>query len=102
MKITFKLDKEYHPSGYKGEMNISFNEIISVFGQPNSVIPPQKSPDNKVSAEWMGKINGLPFRIYDYCTGRHYRKNREWHIGGLGDEVVTLIGQLLKTKTWSY
>ena len=41
-----------------------------------------KSPDGKIKVEWVGRINGLVFTIYDYKSRVDPAKNTNWHIGG--------------------
>ena len=39
-----------------------YEDIVRVFGGPQIGM----SPDGKTKAEWVGRINGLVFTIYDY------------------------------------
>ncbi len=41
-----------------------------------------KSPDGKIKMEWVGRINGLVFTIYDYKSRIDPERNTDWHIGG--------------------
>ena len=55
-----------------------YRDIVCVFGQPQL----GKSPDGKIQVEWIGKINGLVFTIYDYKSKVAPQENIDWHIGG--------------------
>ena len=50
------------------------------------------SPDSKIKAEWIGRINGLVFTIYDYKSKLDPERNTDWHIGG----KVKLAAELVK------
>ncbi|MDO8568744.1 MAG: hypothetical protein Q7R57_08530, partial [Dehalococcoidales bacterium] len=39
-----------------------YEDIVRVFGKPQF----NASPDSKVKVEWVGRINGLVFTLYDY------------------------------------
>ena len=73
----------YLPEGTRHE------DIVRVFGGPQL----GKSPDGKIKAEWVGRINGLVFTIYDYKSRLDLERNTDWHIGGkvkLTAELVNL------------
>ena len=55
-----------------------YEDIVRVFGEPQF----GKSPDSKIKAEWVGRINGLVFTIYDYKSRIEPERNTDWHIGG--------------------
>ncbi|MBU0999472.1 hypothetical protein KKG24_04215 [Patescibacteria group bacterium] len=51
------------------------------------------SPDGKIKAEWVGRINGLVFTIYDYKSRLDPECNTDWHIGAkvkLAAELVSI------------
>lgn len=54
-----------------------YEEIVRAFGKPQL----GASPDNKIKAEWIGRINGLVFTIYDYKSELEPERNTSWHIG---------------------
>lgn len=64
--------KGYLPNG------TSYRDIVRIFGKPQS----GQSPDGKTKAEWIGKINGIVFTIYDYNSSIPPKHNTNWHIGG--------------------
>lgn len=47
--------------------------------------------DGKIKAEWVGRINGLVFTIYDYKSLVEPERNTDWHIGGNHKIVVCLV-----------
>ncbi len=63
--------------GYLPE-GTTYDDIIKVFGQPQF----GKSPDGKMQVQWVGKINGLVFTIYDFKSKVFPNDNKEWHVGG--------------------
>jgi len=69
-----------------------YEEIVRVFGNPQF----GKSPDSKIKAEWVGRINGLVFTIYDYRSKLEPERNTDWHIGGKVKLVVCLINAYFK------
>ena len=58
-----------------------------MFGQPQL----GKSLDGKIKAEWVGRINGLVFTIYDYKSSLDPDRNTDWHIGGKFNVVAQLV-----------
>ena len=78
----------------QGEINISYQDLVSVFGEPNT-----KNDGYKTDAEWIGTIDGEVFTIYNYKSGKNYlgkdglevEEITEWHIGGKQKEVVKKI-----------
>lgn len=64
-----------------------YEDIVRVFGQPQL----GKSLDGKIKAEWVGRINGLVFTIYDYKSSLEPDRNTCWHIGGKHRIVSELL-----------
>lgn len=71
----------YLPEGTRHE------DVVRVFGLPQI----GGSLDSKVQAEWVGKINGLVFTIYDYKSNVAVEENTDWHIGGEQKFVADLV-----------
>ena len=74
--------------GYLSE-GIRYEDIVRAFGKPQF----GNSPDGKIKSEWVGKINGLVFTVYDYKSRLDPERNMDWHIGGktkLAAELVCL------------
>lgn len=71
----------YFPEGTK------YEDIVRVFGGPQL----GTSPDGKIKTEWVGKINGLVFTIYDYKSKLEPERNTDWHIGGKIKMVSELV-----------
>ena len=64
-----------------------YKDLVAVFGRPNL----EPSGDGKVKYQWVGFINGMPFRIYDYKSGAEAPGEVDsWHIGGRG-KIATLV-----------
>ncbi|MBU1864521.1 MAG: hypothetical protein KKH94_12750 [Candidatus Omnitrophica bacterium] len=64
-----------------------YEDIVRVFGAPQL----GASPDSKIKAEWVGRINGLVFTIYDYKSKLEAERNTDWHIGGKQKFVRQLV-----------
>ena len=69
-----------------------YEDIVRVFGTPQL----GASPDGKIKAEWVGRINGLVFTIYDYKSKLDPERNTDWHIGGKQKFVAELVNIYLK------
>ena len=64
-----------------------YEDVVRVFGGPQLGV----SPDSKIKAEWVGRINGLVFTIYDYKSKLDPERNTDWHIGGKQKFVAELV-----------
>jgi len=64
-----------------------YEDIVRVFGAPQL----GTSLDGKIKAEWVGRINGLVFTIYDYKSKLDPERNTDWHIGGKQKFVAELV-----------
>ena len=79
----------------------TYQQLVAIFGEPNAELDGYKT-----DAEWSGEIEGLPFTIYNYKTGKAYLRDKgksveeitgeDWHIGGQQEEVVKKIIALLQ------
>ena len=70
-----------------------YEDIIRIFGRPQC----GKSLDGKIKAEWIGRINGLVFTIYDYKSKVEPEQNTDWHIGGRHKFTAELVNLYFKT-----
>ncbi|PIQ86780.1 MAG: hypothetical protein COV74_03485 [Candidatus Omnitrophica bacterium CG11_big_fil_rev_8_21_14_0_20_45_26] len=103
MKRTkFKIDMKGKTSSigtsYQGELKISYADLVTIFGPPNST-----RHCYKIDAEWIGAIDGEVFTIYNYKTGKSYLGTQgktveeitDWHIGAkkrlTAEKVLFLI-----------
>lgn len=71
-----------------------YSDIVRVFGKPQL----GRSPDGKIKAEWIGKINGLVFTIYDYKSKVDPKENTNWHIGGNLKLTADLVSHYFLTR----
>jgi len=103
MKVKMTLDLNISMGGVspdntgcKGYMpeGTTYADLIMVFGEPQI----KSSPDGKIKAEWVGKINGLVFTIYDYKTKIESKYNTDWHIGGKIKMVSELVNFYFKNS----
>ena len=65
-----------------------------MFGDPQF----RKSPDGKIKVEWVGKINGHVFTIYDYKSKLELERNTDWHIGVKVKLTAELVNIYFKVK----
>lgn len=88
-------------SSLQGEMQITYAQIVKVFGKENS-----KGDEYKTQAEWHIMTPDGIATIYDYKQGKAYcghegiakSKVTDWHIGGHTKEVVKWIFLALGVK----
>lgn len=92
-----------------GYLNLTYNEIVSIFGKPDRI-----SGDNKVEWEWVFKLNDSVLTIYNWKDGPSYTGNKkikpsnitDWHVGGkfrydlkiLEDYIFQKAGKKYKNK----
>lgn len=103
MKISTELDLivemggvSHKGTGCQGYLpeGTRYEDIIQVFGQPQL----GESLDGKIKSEWVGRINGLVFTIYDYKSRIEPERNTDWHIGGKVKLVKELLHAYLRAK----
>ncbi len=96
MKVKANLDLyvemggiSHNGTGAQGYLpeGTRYQDIVEVFGRPQL----GKSLDGKIKTEWVGRINGLVFTIYDYKSIQEVERNTDWHIGGKTKLVAELI-----------
>jgi len=71
-----------------------YEDIVRAFGKPQL----GASLDGKIKAEWVGRINGLVFTIYDYKSRVDPEHNTDWHIGGKKKFVAELVNLYFAAK----
>ena len=71
-----------------------YEDIVRAFGKPQL----GASLDGKIKAEWVGRINGLVFTIYDYKSELDPERNTCWHIGAKTAFTAQLVNLLFKWK----
>ena len=71
-----------------------YEDIVRVFGGPQLGM----SQDGKIKAEWVGRINGLVFTIYDYKSKLDPERNTDWHIGGKQKFAAELVNIYFKAQ----
>ncbi|MFA6635675.1 MAG: hypothetical protein WCV56_00995 [Candidatus Omnitrophota bacterium] len=71
-----------------------YEDIVRVFGAPQL----GTSPDSKIKAEWVGRINGLVFTIYDYKSNLDPEQNTDWHIGGKQKFAAEMVNVYFKAN----
>ena len=101
MKVKTELDLKvemggvsHNGTGCQGYLpeGTRYEDVVRVFGGPQL----GKSPDGKIKVEWVGRINGLVFTIYDYKSLVEPEQNPDWHIGGKVKLVAELVNAYLK------
>lgn len=71
-----------------------YEDIVRAFGKPQL----GRSRDGKIKSEWVGKINGLTFTIYDYKSRLEPERNTDWHIGGKTAFVAELVNLYFRAR----
>jgi hypothetical protein len=98
--MKFKTDAAFEPSCLQGHVDISYQELCEVFGNPNS-----NGDGYKVDAEWQIKFaDGTYSTIYNYKTGRNYCGEQGmdvedityWHVGGMGKQSLWSIMEAIQ------
>ena len=69
-----------------------YEDIVRAFGKPQL----GQSLDGKIKAEWVGRINGLVFTIYDYKSRLDPERNTDWHIGCKSAFTADLVNAFYK------
>jgi len=80
----------------QGYLNLNYDEIVSIFGEPSSKFP---SGDFKVDWEWILEIDNEIITIYNYKDGPSYERDisitsndiKSWHIGGKNQKVLKIL-----------
>lgn len=79
-----KKTDNYIGTSLQDEVDISFAELVRVFGEPHT-----KSEDGKMDAQWAFETPYGTATIYNYKSGPAYNDGmgsveeiRDWHIGG--------------------
>ena len=103
MKVKTELDLKVEMGGVSHDNTgcqgylpegTRYEDIVRVFGVPQL----GKSPDGKIKAEWVGRINGLVFTIYDYKSKLDPERNTNWHIGGKVKLTAELVNLYCKAQ----
>lgn len=84
-----------------GYLNLNYDEIVSIFGKPNS-----KGDQYKTDWEWFFSLNGSPITIYNYKTGPSYgckgvkaRDIEHWHIGSKYGYDLQMLEDYIRQET---
>lgn len=92
-------DMPFQSSSLQTTMDISYQEIVDVFGPPND-----GNDGYKTDVQWRIWTPFGMATIYNYKTGKNYLGDegeqipdiRDWHIGGVNKDVVAPILKALK------
>ena len=98
---------EVDGTSLQGYMDISYEKIYDILGEPNL-----ETDGYKTDAEWGIRFpdTGEVATIYNYKTGTNYlgaegldpQDIRDWHIGGRDKSIVERVCKLLNTKEVDY
>jgi hypothetical protein len=103
MKVKAELDLKVEMGGVSHDgtgcqcylpEGTRYEDIVRIFGG----LQLGTSPDSKIKAEWIGRINGLVFTIYDYKSRLDPERNNDWHIGGKVKLVADLVNMYFKNS----
>lgn len=100
-------DKDYNNirldgTHLQGYVNVSYNQLINVFGEPNGI-----HDKYKIDAEWVVEFPaGIIATIYNYKDGKNYLGEEgsevedinEWHIGGHEYIAILFIKERLREQ----
>ena len=64
-----------------------YKNLLKVFGEPQF----EGFIDEEIQVEWVGKINGLIFTIFDYESKSRPKQNTRWYIGGKNAMTADLV-----------
>lgn len=77
--------------------NTTYQQLVNVFGEPNSDV----GENFKVDIQWFGTLDGNIFTIYNYKTGHSYLEDKgkdveqmigaNWHIGGKSKGIAKKV-----------
>jgi len=85
-----KLEKinmnDVNGTSLMGYVTCKYEKLVKVFGEPIT-----DSTGDKVTCEWEGKLDGIPFTIYDWKTNVPYKENLNWNIGGYNQKAVNAV-----------
>ncbi len=76
-------------------VNAPYRKMIEIFGQPS-----MNFADNQTKAEWVGKINGEAFLIYDYHNPYPLEMICRWHIAALTEKTAKLIQEYWQENSY--
>lgn len=108
MEALIKLNADearYEATGtsLKGYLKagIKFTDLYRTLGEPT--FKPEDSGDGKIQYEWVLKLNGHVFTIYDWKTyDQDYTLNEydRWHVGGkvYAGDFEDLINKMVEEK----
>lgn len=100
MKYELDYDANVNSTSYKGEIKVSYDTLVEVFGEPD----PYKTDGYKTDAEWVIKFeDGSVATIYNWKDGYNYlgaeglavENITDWHIGGFDNKVVDYIKDII-------
>lgn len=81
-----------------GVIYTDYDKLVAVFGEPNG-----PTDGDKVDAQWLGKIDGHVFTIYNYKDGKNYlgdegepvERITDWHVGGRSYAAYNAVDRYL-------
>jgi hypothetical protein len=84
-----------------GYIDLTYNELVSIFGKPNS-----KGDQYKVDWEWIIMLNDTIITIYNYKSGPSYGNKGikakdidDWHIGSKHSYDLRILEDYIKQET---
>jgi len=88
-----------------GYLNLNYDEIKSIFGNPNS-----NGDKCKVDWEWLLKLNNTTITIYNWKDGPSYLKRKsikpsditDWHVGGNYNYDLVILKDYIIQERPSY
>ena len=77
---TFFTDEHNGSSFHNGEVRTTIHDLVGVLGEPSDY---ENSGEDKVNIMWAGKLDGIPFTVYDWKEYRVLEEDEDvtFHIG---------------------
>ena len=77
---TFFTDEHNGSSFHNGEVRTTIHDWVGVLGEPSDY---ENSGEDKVNIMWAGKLDGIPFTVYDWKEYRVLEEDEDvtFHIG---------------------
>lgn len=87
--MNIKPANDINGTSLQGSITIKYQDLVNVLGKPHW------NDGDKITAEWNFKtVEGVVFTIYDYKEERTPKDLYDWHIGGHGELVLTVVQNL--------
>ena len=91
MKISQASYDDLEMTSLIGYMTTTYDQIVAAFGEPTEF-------SDKTTAEWLLKVDGVVFSIYDWKEPETPFGVYDWHIGGKDSSALTMLQKIISYK----